>query len=126
MNYLKEFVILCACLLLGSLTRKLIDFPIPEAVYGMIYLFIALRFNILKPEEIEKTSNGILANLAFLFVPVGVGIMANYEVIEGRILKLLVIVLIGTAVTMGVTGVIVQGLQRRKQWIWYLIVPTLV
>ncbi|WP_297281001.1 CidA/LrgA family protein [uncultured Anaerococcus sp.] len=115
MNYLKEFVILCACLLLGSLTRKLIDFPIPEAVYGMIYLFIALRFNILKPEEIEKTSNGILANLAFLFVPVGVGIMANYEVIEGRILKLLVIVLIGTAVTMGVTGVIVQGLQRRKQ-----------
>lgn len=115
MNYLKEFVILCACLLLGSLTRKLIDFPIPEAVYGMIYLFITLRFNILKPEEIEKTSNGILANLAFLFVPVGVGIMANYEVIEGRILKLLVIVLIGTAVTMGVTGVIVQGLQRRKQ-----------
>ena len=126
MNYLKEFVILCACLLLGSLTRKIINFPIPEAVYGMIYLFIALRFNILKPEEIEKTSNGILTNLAFLFVPVGVGIMANYEVIEGRILKLLIIVLIGTAVTMGVTGVIVQSLQRRKQWIWYLIVPTLV
>ncbi|BFL71887.1 MULTISPECIES: CidA/LrgA family protein [Anaerococcus] len=115
MNYLKEFVILCACLLLGSLTRKAINFPIPEAVYGMIYLFIALRLNILKPEEIEKTSNGILANLAFLFVPVGVGIMANYEVIQGRILKLVIIVLVGTAVTMGVTGIIVQSLQRRKK-----------
>lgn len=115
MNYLKEFVILCACLLLGSLTRNIINFPIPEAVYGMIYLFLALRFNIIKPDEIEKTSNGILSNLAFLFVPVGVGIMANYDVIEGRILKLLVIVLVGTAVTMGVTGVIVQGLQRRKR-----------
>jgi len=126
MNYLKEFVILCACLLLGSLTRKAINFPIPEAVYGMIYLFIALRLNILKPEEIEKTSNGILANLAFLFVPVGVGIMANYEVIQGRILKLVIIVLVGTAVTMGVTGIIVQSLQRRKKWIWYLIIPTLV
>ena len=126
MNYLKEFVILCACLLLGSLTRKAINFPIPEAVYGMIYLFIALRLNILKPEEIEKTSNGILANLAFLFVPVGVGIMANYEVIQGRILKLVIIVLVGTAVTMGVTGIIVQSLQRRKKWIWYLIILTLV
>lgn len=116
MNYLKEFVILCACLLLGSLTRKLINFPIPEAVYGMIYLFIALRLKILKPEEIEKTSNGILANLAFLFVPVGVGIMANFDVIQGRILKLLIIVLLGTAITMGVTGIIVQSLQRRKKW----------
>lgn len=115
MNYLKEFVILCSCLLLGSLTRKAIDFPIPEAVYGMIYLLIALRFKIIKPEEIEKTSNGILSNLAFLFVPVGVGIMANYEVIQGRILKLIIIVLIGTAVTMGITGVIVQTLQRRKR-----------
>ena len=115
MNYLKEFVILCSCLLLGSLTRKVIDFPIPEAVYGMIYLFIALRVKILKPEEVEKTSNGILSNLAFLFIPVGVGIMANYEVIQGRILKLIIIVLIGTAVTMGITGVIVQTLQRRKR-----------
>ena len=115
MNYLKEFVILCSSLLLGSLTRNLIDFPIPEAVYGMIYLFIALRFNILKPEEIEKTSNGILSNLAFLFVPVGVGIIENYSVIQGKLAKLLIIILVGTAVTMIVTGLIVQGLQRRKQ-----------
>lgn len=115
MNYLKEFVILCACLLLGSLTRKLINFPIPEAVYGMIYLFLALRFNILKPVDVEKTANGILANLAFLFVPVGVGIMENYDIIQGRLLKLLLIILVGTAITMVVTGLIVQGLQRRKQ-----------
>ena len=115
MNYLKEFVILCACLLLGSLTRKLINFPIPEAVYGMVYLLLALKFKILKPTEIETTSNGILANLAFLFVPVGVGIMANYDVISGRIVKLIIIVLIGTAITMGVTGLVVQGLQRRKK-----------
>ena len=117
MNYLKEFVILCSCLLLGSLTRNIIDFPIPEAVYGMIYLFLALRFKLIKPDEIEKTSNGILSNLAFLFVPVGVGIMANYDVISGRILKLLLIVLVGTALTMGITGLVVQKLQRKTKWI---------
>lgn len=115
MNYLKEFVILCSCLLLGSLTRHIINFPIPEAVYGMIYLFLAIRFNILKPEEVEKTSNGILTNLAFLFVPVGVGIMANFDIIQGRILKLVIIVLVGTALTMAITGLMVQSLQRRKK-----------
>ena len=115
MDYLKEFVILCSCLFLGSLTRKIINFPIPEAVYGMIYLFLALLLKIIKPYHIKNTSDGILANLAFLFVPVGVGIMANFDVIKGSILKLTLIVVIGTAITMAVTGVIVQGLQRRKK-----------
>ena len=115
MNYLKEFVILCVCLFLGVITRHLINFPIPEAVYGMIYLFIALNFKILKPEDVQKTSDGILHNLAFLFVPVGVGIMANYDVNQGKIAKLLIITAIGTALTMAVTGIVVQLLQRRKK-----------
>lgn len=115
MNYLKEFVILCVCLFLGVVTRHIINFPIPEAVYGMIYLFIALNFKILKPEDVKQTSDGILKNLAFLFVPVGVGIMANLDVIAGRILKFLILTIIGTALTMGLTGIIVQTLQRRKK-----------
>lgn len=115
MKYLKEFVILCACLFLGVLTRKIINFPVPEAVYGMFYLFLALRFNILKVEDVKTTSDGILINLAFLFVPVGVGIMANYDVIKGKIPALVISVLIGTAVTMIVAGLVVQTLQKRRK-----------
>ncbi|MCI7239277.1 MAG: CidA/LrgA family protein [Peptoniphilaceae bacterium] len=114
MNYLKEFVILCTCLFLGSITRRFINFPIPEAVYGMIYLFIALNLKILKPDDVQETSDGILTNLAFLFVPVGVGIMANFDVVQGRIIKLLIITIVGTAITMAITGIVVQALQRRK------------
>ena len=55
MNYLKEFVILCVCLMLGVVTRHLINFPIPEAVYGMIYLFIAFAVGIKRlPMEFYK------------------------------------------------------------------------
>lgn len=114
MNYLKEFVILCVCLFLGAITRSIIDFPIPEAVYGMIYLFIALNFKILKTEDIKSTSDGILKNLAFLFVPAGVGIMANLDLIKGKILAIIILVIIGTIVSMALTGLIVQFLQRRK------------
>lgn len=114
MDYLKEFVILCVCLFLGSISKSLINFPIPEAVYGMVYLFIFLKFNIIKKESIKATCDGILKNLAFIFVPVGVGIIANYEVIKGNVLIIIAIVVIGTIVTMGLTGLIVQSLQRRK------------
>lgn len=114
MNYLKEFVILCVCLMLGVATRHLINFPIPEAVYGMIYLFIAFAVGIIKPDDVKKTSNGILHNLAILFVPAGVGIINSYDEIKGKAGLLVVLVIIGTAVTMGLTGKIIELLQRRK------------
>ena len=103
MNYLKEFVILCICLFLGAITRHIINFPIPEAIYWMIYLFIALHFNILKSEDIKETSDGILKNLAF-FVPAGVGILANYNVIKGKIFQIIILLIIGTIISMELTG----------------------
>lgn len=115
MNYLKEFTILCLCLFLGVVTRQIIDFPIPEAVYGMIYLFLALSFKIVKPEQIKTACDGILHNLALLFVPVAAGIMASYDIIRGKILLLLLILVVGTSLTMAFTGMVVQFLQRRKK-----------
>ena len=114
MNYVKEFAVLCLCLLLGALTRSLIKFPIPEAIYGMIYLFLALNFKLIKPSQIQKTCDGILGALTLLFIPVGVGIMASYDVIKGKILMLLAVTILGTFLTMGITVRIVQGIQRRK------------
>lgn len=114
MNYVKEFAVLCFCLLLGDLTRSLINFPIPEAVYGMIYLFLALSLKLIKPSQIQKTCDGILKALTLLFIPVGVGIMASYDVIRGKILMLLAVVILGTFLTMGITGRVVQAIQRRK------------
>lgn len=116
MKYLKEFTILCSCLFLGVITRSLINFPVPEAVYGMFYLFLALHFGILKVDDVKKTSDGILYNLAFLFVPVGVGIIANYDAIKGKLFSLVILIIIGTMLTMAVTGLVIQAMQRRKKW----------
>ena len=69
---------------------------------------------IIKPDDVKKTSNGILHNLAILFVPAGVGIINSYDEIKGKAGLLVVLVIIGTAVTMGLTGKIIELLQRRK------------
>lgn len=113
MKYLKEFTILCLCLFLGVITKSIINFPVPEAIYGMIYLFLALYFKVLKVEDIKTTGDGILDNLGFLFVPVGVGIVASYDVVRGKLGLILLALVIGTAVTMVVTGLVVQFMQRR-------------
>ena len=65
-------------------------------------------------EDIKETSDGILKNLAFLFVPAGVGILANVDVIKGKIFQIIILVIIGTIISMALTGLVVQFLQRRK------------
>ncbi|MDD7306512.1 MAG: CidA/LrgA family protein [Peptoniphilaceae bacterium] len=114
MNYLREFVILCICIFLGVITRMLINFPIPETVYGMIYLFIALKFKILAIDDVKQTCDGILQNLAILFVPVGAAIMTNFDVLRGKFLLWMILIIIGTSVTMTITGLVVQVLQNRS------------
>ena len=81
---------------------------------GMLYLFIALNFNILKTEDIKETSDGILKNLAFLFVPAGVGVLAHIDLIRGKIFQIIILVILGTLISMAITGILVQFLQRRK------------
>ena len=52
--------------------------------------------------------------MAILFVPAGVGFINSYDEIRGKALLLIGLVVLGTAVTMGLTGKIIEILQRRK------------
>lgn len=115
MKILKEFCILLICLMLGTITKSIINFPIPEAIYGMIYLFIALVVGILKTEDVETTTDYLSSILAFLFVPAGVNLMNEIGNIEAKDFVLIILVMLVTNIlTMIVTGRVVQALQRRK------------
>ena len=47
-------------------------------------------------------------------MPAGVGIINSYDEIRGKAGLLVVLVVLGTAITMGLTGKIIEILQRRK------------
>ena len=113
MKYLKEFFILILCLFLGSIMREIIHFPIPEAVYGMIFLFIFLAFKKIHISDVETTSDVLLQNLAFFFVPAGVGLIEDYGKIKNEVHIILLILFISSLVGMFVTAKTVEWIQRR-------------
>ncbi len=81
---------------------------VPGSVIGMILLFFALHFDWLKMEQVEEVGNWLTDNMAIFFVPAGVGLMRNFDLLADVWLQLLIIMLVTVAIMMAFVGIIVQ------------------
>lgn len=70
---------LLAFQLLGEITARVFDLPLPGPVIGMVYLFIALMLVPRLAAAITPTTKVLLAHLSLLFVPAGVGVVGHLD-----------------------------------------------
>lgn len=86
----------------------------PGNVLGMILITVALASGKLQARRVEGAADTLLGNLAFLFVPPGVGVMIHAQLISEH-LGAISLVLVGAAgVVLVVTGVTAQLLVRHR------------
>ena len=86
---------------------------IPASVIGMVLLFLALHFKVLKMSQVEEVGTWLTDNMAILFVPAGVGLMTNFDVLAESWLQLLIIMFVTTLAMMVFVGKIVQTLMPK-------------
>lgn len=115
MNLLKQLWILISIYLLGELTAYVLPSPLPGNVIGFIFLFLALNFGILKTESIENVTNFFLQNLAILFIPGGVGLLKVIHLFNGNVIKILLILIISTILTMLATAGTILLIERLRK-----------
>ena len=115
MKYLKQFCIILLFTVLGEALHALLPLPVPAAIYGLVLLFLALLFRLIRPEAIRETSGFLVSLLPLLFVAPLVGLAASFDLIRGDILVILLIIVVGLVLTFGVSGAVVQGLLNRRQ-----------
>lgn len=115
MNILKQWILILFVYFLGEGVSKGLSLPIPGNIIGMIFLFIFLITGIIKLEKIENAANSILDNLAFLFIPAGVGLMNYFGIISNYIAQILFIVVITTFIVMSCTGLTVQLISKKSE-----------
>jgi holin-like protein len=87
--------------------------PVPGMVIGMILLLAALGLRKWRlgderavPVALERLANHLHSHLGLLFVPAGVGVTANIDVVKRDGLALIVVVIISTTITIIVTSTI--------------------
>ena len=113
MKYVRQFLIILFISFLGELLKHIIPLSIPASIYGMLLLFLALEFKILKVSDIKETSNFLIEIMPLMFVPAGVGLLDSWGALQPIWIQVVVITLISTVVVMGVSGSITQFVIRK-------------
>lgn len=107
------FMILLLCQFLGELVVRYLDWPFPGPVVGMVLLLVGLIINGGVPSGVRQASEGLLTYLALLFVPAGVGLMVHFRLIAADGLTIITALILSTAVTLLITGVLLNKLASR-------------
>ena len=115
---LREFMLIFTINYVGILLSKILHLPLPGTILSLLLLFLMLQFKILKLEKIENAGNFLLLNMTIFFMPPTVKIIDSYELLEKDLFKIIVIIIVSTFLTMGITGKVVQlmiDLKERKE-----------
>lgn len=100
--------------LIGEAAAHYLPLPIPASVLSMVLLFLLL-LTCLKVEHIREKTDFLLKNMAFFFIPAGVGILAQAPVLRENLLPLVAILLVSTLLTFLVTAYTVRGVVRLQE-----------
>jgi putative effector of murein hydrolase LrgA (UPF0299 family) len=104
--------VILICQLIGEVIVRGLRLPLPGPVIGMALLFAALiardRITVLargplKDSAVEGVAKGLLANLSLMFVPAGVGVVQNLDLLAQRGVAIAVVLAASVIVTLLVT-----------------------
>ena len=104
MKLLREATIIIGLYFIGDFISKTIITFIPGNIIGMLILLLLLSLKVIKLEAIENVAKFLLDNLAFFFIPAGVGLLTAVDVLKGNAIKIVLVCIISTFIVMGVTG----------------------
>ena len=113
MKYLSQFLIILGFTMAGEALQRLLPLPIPASVYGLVLLFTALCFGLVKLDQVKTTGNFLSSLLPILFVSPTVGIVENWELIRPQLLPIALLLAASTVVTFGISGKLAQFLIRK-------------
>lgn len=102
-------------LFLGIMLKHIIPSPIPASMYGLLLLFLALLFHIVKLEWVEKGAGWLMAELLLFFVPSAVGIVNYQQIISLQGLEIVVLITVSTIIVMGLTALTADKIAVRKR-----------
>lgn len=99
MEILKGIAIIFGISLTGEVLSDSLNLPIPGSIVGLLLLFFALQFKIIKEKDISTVSEALQDNMAFLFVPLVVSLSLQKTLFKDNWFNLLIIITLTTIIT---------------------------
>ena len=108
-----QLMIIFMISLVGEGISSVFHLPVPGSIIGLVLLFLALQFKLLRLRHLSMVGNFLLANMTILFLPPAVGIMDKFQIIAPYLLPIILIVLGAIVLNVCVIAVVVQLIKTR-------------
>jgi len=115
LKYLTQFFWILLFCALGEVLAAVIPFPIPAAIYGLVLLFLALSFKIIRLEQVSDTAKFLIRVMGVFFVSPVVNILAYWGVIAPNVGSICVIILVTTVLVFAVSGLVTKALLGKEK-----------
>lgn len=116
MKIIWQIGILFGICLIGEAISLALPISFPGSVISMILLLILLFAKGIKSHHLREESDFLIKNMSILFVPAGVGVMAVFGSIKSSVFQLLLVCILTTIITFGVTALTVSAVIRLQDW----------
>jgi len=105
--------------LIGEFIQKFFELSIPGPVIGLIFLLSVMLIikKINKQDtgfetKLVNSAENLLTYLPLLFIPVGVGVVMHLSLLEENLVSVILIIIIGTLLTLALTGFVFERLLK--------------
>lgn len=119
MRYVIQLFIIICFSFAGELAHKVLPFPIPASIYGIVLLFVALELKWIKVKQIREVSTTLIISMPVMFVPPAVGLVNSWEDIRQNWHEYLLITFTSTFLVMAIAGwttqIIIWRRRRNRQ-----------
>lgn len=104
------FLIIISIQAVSHCIIQLLKLPLSEAILGLIIFTGLLKLEIINKNYVEDCVNLILNYMPLLFIPLFVGIISYYNIIENELLKLALIIILSTIFVLILTALTVEAI----------------
>lgn len=115
MKFIKQVLIIVLFTFLGEMLAKVIPFPIPAAIYGIVLMLIALGTGILNPEQVKEVSSFFISIMSILFVPPAVRILEYWGIIGPNMAAIAIIAVTSTFLVFAGSALVTQAIMKKKE-----------
>lgn len=115
MKVLRQFLIIMIISLLGEILNRLLPFPVPASVYGLVLMLTALMTGLIRVPQVKEASVILIELMPVMFIPAAVGLMTAWDKLRPVVVPVIVITFVTTILVMGVTGIVTEKVIEKTE-----------
>ena len=115
MKLFREVLLVFGIAYVGDFISHIGHLPLPGSLVGMLILLLLLQLRVVRLEHVSAVSDFLLGHLPFFFIPAGVALMAIFPTIQSIWPLIIILCVITTILTMGLSGWSIQLLMKGKE-----------